>query len=161
MAWLQSYDSNEVVIVINGLTVTGYTDGTFVKVAYNANQIEEVVGAEGEVTRVPSNDRSATVEITLMQTSSSNATLMVLGQQDRKDGSGIFSILVKGNNGEVLHSGNRAWIKKLPEYSYGKQAENRIWVISVAELLREQRYPFPLLEEIGALIGSAMKFLGF
>jgi hypothetical protein len=152
--WNRTYDAGAVSISIGAFLVTGYADGTYCRVAYNDNEIREVVGAEGEVTRVKGRNRTGLIEITLMQTSPTNNQLLALATADRKDGSGIFAIQVKDPYGMMLYSGNQAWVKKPPEGLLSRQAEHRVWTILVAQLAYEPQ-PDPSDFSLSGLLGKA------
>jgi hypothetical protein len=67
-----TYDPKKVIITLGGVPIGGYADG-FVQIDPNSETWTKKVGADGEVARALSNDNTHTIQITLMQTSLSNA----------------------------------------------------------------------------------------
>lgn len=155
-----TYDAAATAIVVDGLLVTGYAPDTFVEVEYNENKIERVVGAEGEVTRKRSTDRTGRIALTLTQASDFNSTLLEYAKSDRKDGSGVFSVSVKDDTGRVLHSSPLAWVREVPKFGYGVKAGTRAWIIETAEMDQDV-LPKPFdLSVTGVLNAAADLFLG-
>lgn len=128
------YDPEGVIVTINGKNITGYADGTFVKVARDVDAYTKAKGADGETTRVKSQNLGGTIVITLMQGSNGNDILEAIADQDELTSDAVFAAQIKDKNGTFSASGDKAWIKKKPDSTYAKETENREWTIDVAEL---------------------------
>ena len=95
----------------------------------------KTVGADGEVSRARSNNRSATISITLKQTSGSNDVLSGFYADDEADNSGIVPMMIKEiGSGRTLIFTQAAWVQKLPDAGYSKDIEDRDWTIATAQL---------------------------
>ena len=133
------YDPNEVSIVVCGIPIEGgFADGTFIEVDQDANDFDDIVGTDGDVTRSKTNDRRGTITITLMQSSESNALLSALSNVDRSksNGAGVGPLLIKDNQGTTFFAGEHSWIQKPPAAAFGKTAGPRAWLVRVADLER-------------------------
>lgn len=128
-----SFDPKDVIITVGGFPMGGFADGEFFSFERTNDAFTMTVGADGDTTRVKSNDRSGACTITLDQSSNSNAILSGFASADELTNLGIVPVLVKEIGGSTtLFSGN-GWVQKLPVVSYGKETTTRVWVIAMAE----------------------------
>ncbi len=133
------YDPNEMTIVVAGIPIEGgFADGAFIEVVQEADDFIEVVGADGDVTRSKTNDRRATITITLMQSAEANALLSALSTLDvnTSNGAGVGPMLIKDNQGTSKFTAEKSWISKPPDAAFDKTAGPRAWKIRVAKLVR-------------------------
>lgn len=133
------YDPDNVSIMVCGIPIEGgFADGTFIEIEQDSDDFVDVVGTDGAVTRSKTNDRRATITITLMQSSESNALLSALNNIDRKakNGAGVGPCLITDNQGTSLYAGEKSWIAKPPTAGFDKTAGPRAWKIRVASLER-------------------------
>lgn len=133
------YDPNEVSILVCGLPIDGgFGEDTFIEIDQDSNDFDDVVGTDGDVTRSKTNDRRATITLTLMQSSVSNALLSALNNIDRRksNGAGVGPLLIKDNQGTTLFAAEKSWIAKPPTAGFGKKANERAWMIRCASLER-------------------------
>lgn len=131
----KTYNPKKVAVIAGGFLMNGFADGTFVKVAFNNDQWTLQMGADGEGTRSKSNDFSAQVEITLMQSSDSNSILQGFWSSDSLSDSGVFPLLIKDNSGRSLFVAEQAWVKKQPDAEFAKEAGPRVWVLETDKLI--------------------------
>lgn len=131
---VDTYDPKDVSLVVAGAIITGYAQDTFIQVDRESNQVEDEVGAEGDVARRITNDKRGSITITLLQTSRSNLILSGLARADELSGDGIFPTIVKDNRGNDLHVGANSWIQKMPQTTYRAGIEAREWVIRTSNL---------------------------
>jgi hypothetical protein len=127
------YDSNQVQISFAGVPVEGYADGDFLTITKTSDGFTSVVGTDGVVSRSKTNDRRATVEIRLMQTSRTNELLAAIHKADLETngGAGIGAFLCADLNGTSLYAAGNCWIKKAPDVTYGREAQERVWTLEV------------------------------
>lgn len=130
---VKNYDPAEVSLIVGSHIVQGYGPDTFVKFARNNDAFTRVSGADGEGTRSKSNDRSATLEITLMQTSISNDILTGFALADEVNNGGTFPVLMKDNNGTTKHASEISWVRKIADSERAKEAGTVTWVIEMNE----------------------------
>ncbi|NJR73240.1 MAG: DUF3277 family protein [Scytonema sp. CRU_2_7] len=130
---LKTFDPKDVIVTIGGAIMGGYADGTFVGVERAEDAFSASVGADGETTRVKSNNKMTMLTLTLAQTSDSNSILSALAILDEKTNQGVVPVVVKEINGDTLVTGGKAWIRKIASIEYGKEIATREWVIDIAE----------------------------
>lgn len=131
---VQTYDPKEISVSVNGLLITGFAE-EFLRAERENAQIDDLSGAQGDVTRVHTNDKRGTVIITLLSTSPSNLVLSDLVNSDGIDGAqSIFSLLVKDNRGDDKIQAEDAWVTQPAAIVYNKGVEGREWTIRAAKL---------------------------
>lgn len=131
---VKNYDAADVEVILAGAPVEGKADGTFVVVARNNDSFTVKTGADGEGARAQSNDKSGTVELTLLQTSAFNDILSAAAKLDELQGDGVFPILVKDLNGTSLAKAGTAWVRKFADISYAREVEEWTWIIETNSL---------------------------
>jgi len=131
-----TYSPEDVSLSIGGNLVAGFADGTFVVVEREADAMTKVVGADGEVARTRSANRSGMLTLTLLQTSDSNRILGDYALDDEADGSGTFDVLLTDNLDNKVFA-SEGWVKKVPNAEYGSELSNREWVIDLARIRQE------------------------
>jgi len=134
---LYTYDPKLVAVILGGVPLSGFADGTFVSVEQNEDSFSLQVGTDGDGCRSKSNNQSARVTLTLQQSSASNDILSALHNTDilSPSGDGITPLIVKDNTGRSLHSAENAWIVKPPTSAFGREPENREWVFETEAML--------------------------
>ena len=135
------YDSKEVTVVVCGIpidSIGGYADGEFLTIEQAEQDFMSVVGTDGEVSRSKSNNRMATITLSLMQTSTANAALSALNNIDvaAKNGAGVGPLMIKDRQGTALYSASKCWISKPPDVTFDRTATARAWEITCADLVR-------------------------
>lgn len=133
---LKVYDPKNVAVVFNGVPISGYAAGSFVSVEYNVDAFSLVVGTDGESTRAKSNNRSARVTITLLQTSASNDAISAFHNLDllSPSGAGIGPLLISDKNGRTLFLAEKAWVVKFPTSEYSDTDASRAWMFETDSL---------------------------
>lgn len=132
---VKTYDPNNVQIILGGAPMSGFADGTFVSVASDENLYNKTVGADGEVSRARLNNKSATITLTLKQTSSSNDVLSNYAALDQASDSGVFPLMIKEiGSGRTLLFTQAAWVEKFPDTAYSKDVEDREWTIATSQM---------------------------
>lgn len=135
MQGIKTYDPSNVQIIVGGVPMTGFADGTFIDIAFDDDQFKKTVGADGEVSRSKSNNNCATVALTLKQTSASNDALSALYSADRLNNGGAVPMMIKEiGTGRTLCFTQAAWVEKLPNVSYSKDIEDRNWTLATAQM---------------------------
>lgn len=124
---LRAFDPYEVKVTVLGQPIVGFSDDK-VMVERANNAWELVVGADGEATRVKSNDLSGTITITLQQTSPSNNLCSAIFQVDDKLSTGVVPISIQDNSGKTLVVAAKCYVEKMPDATFGKTHNDRVWV---------------------------------
>ena len=124
---VKTYDPSQVHIIFGPLILTGYADGTFVNVNRKEDMFSLQIGTSGEGTRSKSNNRSGEVMVQLMQSSDSNAALSELALADEIGNVGVFPLFIKDNSGSSIYTAETAWIVKIPDSEFSREAGPREW----------------------------------
>lgn len=124
-----TYAADEVRILLNGLPVSGLADGTFVSIESDEQRYVKTTGADGSTSRARTGNKSGSITVTLQQTSPANELMTGFMLADDAGNQGVFSVLVKDSSGNSLHFANAAWIQNAPTAEYGKEINNREWVL--------------------------------
>lgn len=130
----KDYDPLKVAVSIDGQIVDGFADGTFISVSRNNQTWTVASGASGETARMKSNDRSGTVELTLMQTSAFNDILsdLLIADEGAEGGKFVFSLI--DGNGAVNIIADEMWVQQPPTVEFGKELGDRVWTLETGNL---------------------------
>ena len=131
---VRSYDPKSVIVSVGGVPISGYADGTFIEISRDDVAFTKVVGADGNTSRVKSNNTGGTLTITLQQTSPSNDILSAFAQADELTNSGVVPILVKDLSGNSIYFSATGWIQKYPDSIFANEINTRAWVLDLADL---------------------------
>jgi hypothetical protein len=136
MADLNTYSPKDVIISIAGLhTVQGYADGTFVRVTKEMKPFTKVRAMDGEQSRMYSDDDGYKVELTIMQSSSTNNILSMLYNIDTATRIGKFPLFIKDSLGQSSFMAGTAWIEEIPQLTFGNGMETRTWVFGCSDAI--------------------------
>lgn len=130
---LKTYDPKKVILTVGGVPIGGFADGTFITLERTNDAYSVHSGADGEVSRAKSNDKTAALVITLAQTSDSNDVLSGIGQLDERANAGVVPVLLKEIGGNTTIFAGTGWIRKFPSVEYAKEVSNREWTLDLAE----------------------------
>jgi hypothetical protein len=131
---VKNYDPNTLIITFGATILDGYADGTFLSVEYNEDAYALTVGSNGEGCRSRSNNESATITFTLLQSSSVNDELSAYHNTDLLTGASIFPLLVRDINGTTVFAAETAWIRKFPTSAFDRTVGSREWVLETNKL---------------------------
>jgi hypothetical protein len=134
MSLVRTYDPAQVVCTFLGVPLSGFADGTFIKVAFDEDSYSKQVGADGEAARARNQNLGGSIALTLQQSSASNDILSANWAADRA-GLGAGPFMVKDLNGTTLAVAPVAWIKKLPDAEFGKELGSREWTFDTGRLV--------------------------
>ena len=129
-----TYDPKSILINVGGIPLSGFADGAFVEIVADNPQFSKVTGADGYTTRIKSNDYSATLTLTLSQTSPSNDVLSAFLNADRVANLGVFPVMIKDISGNTLIFSATGWIQQFPDITYSNEISNRAWSIALVDL---------------------------
>lgn len=131
----KTYDPKDISIIVGGVPISGFADGTFVEIERNEDMFALTVGADGEGARSKSNNRSGTLKFTLLQTSDSNQYMSALALIDEQSNAGAVPVMVRDNLGKSVFLAESAWIKKMATSTFSKSIESREWVMETDTLV--------------------------
>jgi len=120
---------HNVAVVFGIFQIQGFAEGDdVVLIEPEANDFEDIVGADGTVMRSQTNDRRVTVTIKLLPTSISNKELMGIYNADRTSFTGAFPMLIQDKHLNESYAITEAWIQKMPNIGKGQTATSYDWV---------------------------------
>ena len=131
---VKSYDPASVQLVISGIAIEGYVDGTFIAIGRDNPSFTSGTGSDGEGWRSKSNDKSGTCTITLLQTSLSNDALSALIALDEASGDGIGPLLLRDDSGRSLYTAETCWLEKPADAEFAREQSDREWVVKTDQL---------------------------
>jgi len=131
---LRTFDPSKVTVSVGGVNIGGFADGTFISAERTTESFTKTAGADGDITRVRSVDKSGEITITLAQTSPSNKTLSDFVRDDENEGKGVVALLIKDTSGDTVLEAAFAWVRMPPPVAFGKEIETREWIIDCADL---------------------------
>lgn len=139
---VKPYDLKQVVCNFGPVIFKGFAEGSAISITFEANIFDSVVGADGETTRSRTNNNNAKATVSLMQTSTAHAQ-MVLQTLRNAALSGILYpfYLASPLTGEVYESA-QAYVEKLPDAGFEMAAGAREWVIYLPDC---KQSPFEVL----------------
>ena len=124
---LRSFDPKLIKISFGATLLTGFAEGTFVKVSRNGAAFEKSRGSDGSVDRINKNALDFTVTVTLKQTSPINAILSGLMLADQLKNNGVLPLVIKDLGGSTLFTAAQAYISKDPDQEFGDSLTTREW----------------------------------
>lgn len=130
-----AFNPDALFLTLFNQVVTGFAKGTFITIAYDSDFFEDMIGANGDVARILSVDRRASVKFTLQSDSPFNDILSDAVTNDERTGTNTTIIQCKDSTGTSLASGKTAWVKKKPDQPFSStEPSTRDWEIRVADL---------------------------
>ena len=127
-------DPAKYIINYGGANIQGYADGVYSSFEMDEDFYNDTTGADGLTTRIRTNNNTGVLTVTLLQSSPSNTILQVFFDIDRTTPRGAPQpLMLKNLLGSELLSSSASWVRKLPSLDQGKEVQNRVWVIKVAD----------------------------
>lgn len=133
------YDLKSVQVTVNGVPLSGASDGDFIAIAPNANVYDKTPGARGEYAISKTNDDGGTITISIFQGSRVNRGLLdnvvrtqkIVGIQP-----GTFATITVEDlqTGEVITCA-RCWIETEPTRNFGASQQAREYVFATDEII--------------------------
>jgi hypothetical protein len=130
----KTYNPKRVLFSYRGVPISGFADGTFIKVERASPAFAKTVGADGETARTASADKSGKITVTLMQTSASNDYLTQCLLNDELSNLNTGPAMCKDASGTSLFLAGEAWITAHPAPEFGKEIGTREWVFETGKL---------------------------
>jgi len=119
--------------IVNGLPIEGFGESDAAVWAPDEDLYTKVVGADGEVSRARTNNYSGSLTITLMSTSKSNDVMNALMILTKLISAGdMAAILIQDLGSPDRFFGQKCWLKREPDMSFGRDVTERTWTFDVA-----------------------------
>lgn len=131
---LTVYSCNQVKCIVGVYPVSsGRSDGDFIKISQTEEGFTYKQGIDGEGTRNATGARQCRVTIIVGQTSAANAYFSALYNGDiaTEGGAGIVPMGITDLGGKSLFAAKEAWIVKMPDQAYAKEAGTIEWEFDV------------------------------
>lgn len=125
---LKQYDPKRVALTFKGILIQGFASGTFVNVERNEDTFSLETGADGNSTRVRSQNRSGKMTITLRAEAPTNDLLSAVALLDERTGLGVGAWTLKNANSTTRVHAQSAWITKPASVEHASEASTREWV---------------------------------
>ncbi|MDV3143252.1 MAG: hypothetical protein Q8761_02285 [Sweet potato little leaf phytoplasma] len=121
-----TYQPSSVKITIQDFILTGVTG---IALAWGSPAFKPIRGMNGYNTRVASLDESATIRVSLLQTSIANQVLHDIVQQDRQLRTGRLAVTLKDQVNGSIYSSDAASIITVPDIEYTEDFNDWTWEI--------------------------------
>lgn len=139
---LATFAPNDVNVVItqrsSGIAhiVSGYSEDSIVNIERVAETFTMYTGADNTSTRIYNANKSATVTLSLQQTSASNDILSLLYSNDSasRNSSGLFSLQISDASGRSRYFSDDAYVGVVPNSAFGNSMQTRDWVLHAHNL---------------------------
>lgn len=124
-----SYDAKDVSVIVGGVYLTGFADGTFVSYEKTEDNYAISVGAQGDPARAKVNNPLGTITVTLQQTSPQVSYLNNLARSGK-----IIEarVIHKGSNTEKV-GGTQCFILKEAAGEFSNEISSREFTIQIMD----------------------------
>ena len=124
------YDPSEVRLIVAGIDITGYADGSKIKLEPVTKELYGTKkGADGHVTYSKKIDPRYMVTVNLKQDSTSNAYLSGLMRAPA-----CFPVTISNTGGgKFIGGGTKCRIMERPSYEWAEEDTNREWKIMIPD----------------------------
>lgn len=124
---MAGYDPQNVNVVVDGVTVTGFSEDSLINCERNEDRMIPYIGVKGEGTYSISNNNSGTITLTLQQESPTNKKLQSLASNKSEF---ALSVIDTNTNG-FRAGGNRCILVKEAPIERSAEITEREWDIFV------------------------------
>lgn len=126
---ITSYDAKDVSVIVGGVYLTGFAEGTFVSYEKTEDNFALSVGSLGDVARAKVNNPLGTITITLQQTSPQVTYLNNLARSGKIVEARVIH---KGTNTEKI-GGTQCFILKEAAGEFSNEISSREFTIQVMD----------------------------
>ena len=128
-----SYDAKDVSVIVGGVYLTGFAEGTFVSYEKTEDNYALSVGSLGDVARAKVNNPLGTITITLQQTSPQVQYLNNLA----KSGKIVEARVIHKGTGTEKVGGTQCFISKEAAGEFSNEISNREFTIQIMDFSLE------------------------
>jgi len=122
-----NYDAKSVTVVVDGVYITGFAEGSFVECEKAEDTFQTSVGAQGDVGISEVNNPLGSITITLQQTSPSVSYLNRLASSKRM----VPIWVINGNTPREKIGGTQARVLRPAQATYSNSIESRAFQFQV------------------------------
>lgn len=124
-----TYDAKKVTVIVDGVEITGFAEGTFVTSKKSADSVTEHVSPQGDVAFAVNNNSLGEIKVTLNQTSPAIPYLNNIANKNL-----VVPVWVVSDNAIKEKSGGTYGIIKVqPEASYSGEITSREYTFLIAD----------------------------
>lgn len=131
---VHTFDPSQFQVIVGGIPMSGFADGTFIEVERDEPMFNKVTGADGVTSRAKTSNRAGQVRLTLAMTSPGNDVLSGFAVADELTNAGVVPVLLKDTTGRTVVASSAAWVQQIPTSDFSKEITNRTWVLDCAGL---------------------------
>jgi len=128
---VKTFDLTEVNMMVGTLPISGFQDGDAMTWEPAEDLYNMVSGADGEVARSRTNNKSGTLTFNLLYSSDANAVFQQMLDDDENNNTGIRTILIEDLRGGFRLVAGQAWVQAQPPVTFSKEMGTREWVLGV------------------------------
>lgn len=160
MANQATVDPGLCTIVIAGYTLSGFADGVSFNSTFDVDRFSKTVGNRGLGAFGKTISGSATITLTVLNTSSDNDVLMLIATADNNTPGGVLVPLVKVTGNARITEGGDVRIMKIPDTQDGAGPYPVTWTLGSLNYVKfvggyEETPVVTSIEELQALIDQA------
>lgn len=126
-----TYSPSDVKLVVSGYTLSGIMD---INLAWNTPPFSIRRGIRGRNTRVYNKDLSATLTISVQQTSVTNDVLFQILRLDRRGGLARLDLALSDNSGRSVVQTTEAYVARYPDLTYSSSFNPHQWVFDILSI---------------------------
>jgi hypothetical protein len=136
MSDVRTYSPAEVTISLAlSYDLSNFSPDSLISISRDKSFFNTTIGSSGGVERTHQPGNVYTMNISLAQTSPSNALLSAIATLDDLSRFGVFPIIAKDDSGSTVFFSPSCWIEDEPEVNYTNNIETREWSIKCAEVV--------------------------
>lgn len=128
------YDPAESILVIGARKITGFIEGTGIKIGRLEDLLTLHTGMDGEQAVTRNKNRSGFVDISLMASSAANDFLSAKFNEHELTGTGFFPMGFKDLRGTTKISGADCFVVKPPDTERAKELGDSVWRVIVPKM---------------------------
>lgn len=126
---IANYSPDEVNCLAFGIPLSGFSDGTFIKVTKDRLPYTTSETADGVITRLYTNSQTYSIELSFHRGSTSNDVLTKLWQLDEITQRAKFPLLIKDLSGTDIFFSTNTWIEGIPSVAQSTTFDSRTWIL--------------------------------
>lgn len=132
---IANYSPDEVNCLAFGIPLTGFSEGTFIRITKDRVPYTTSVTSDGVVSRLYTNSQTYSIELTFHRGSTSNDVLTKLWQLDELTQRAKFPLLIKDLSGTDLFFSTNTWIEGIPSLVESTTFDSRTWTLRSSQAL--------------------------
>lgn len=121
-----TYNPKDVILSVGGYQIVGWQS---ISISRSVEGIQVIKGIRGKNTRVPNEDTSATIMISLLQTVQGNDVLSAIHEADLVTGTARLALTLRDKSGRSVFSTDEGFITGYPTATFDAGFQYRQWKI--------------------------------